>query len=178
MVVCLNLNAGQIEAVGLWGSLGEPTRPSWEASGSSDGQCLREQGEWCLSSDIHGWPVVSICIHTHKHIYLNISMHPSHKCSCVCIFSPFHSTCTQSTRSTILCYTITNNFLLECISLNPQRVLSLFRYCIQHDKVLETWLRWWRNEGRMATLKRWQIHIHKSRVRWAVHTQMKWHQLP
>ena len=29
-------------------------------------------------------------------------------------------------------------FLLECISLNPQRVLYLFRYCIQHDKVLET----------------------------------------
>lgn len=29
-------------------------------------------------------------------------------------------------------------FLLECISLNPQQVLSLFRYCIQHDKVLET----------------------------------------
>lgn len=28
-------------------------------------------------------------------------------------------------------------FILECISLNLQRVLSLFRYCIQHDKVLE-----------------------------------------
>lgn len=42
---------------------------------------------------------------------------------------------------------------------------AFLRYCVQHDKVLEAWLRWWRNEGRTATLKRWQIHTQKSGLR-------------